>query len=158
MTKQGNGERTRARRLLLTTALAVAVALVAAGCGGRSGSGSGGGQTTTTPTLGPRPSTSAKLSILSPRDGQVVHGTTVDLKLRLQGAKIVAVVSKDLRPDRGHVHVRLDGQLVSMTFGLEQKIPSLKPGTHVLQVEFVATDHLPFDPRVLAQTAFQVRS
>lgn len=157
MTCQGTGERTRARRLLLITVLAAAVALAAAGCGGKSGSGSGG-QTTTTPTLGPRPSTTAKLTIVSPRNGAVVHGTTADLKLQLQGAKIVAVVSKDLRPDQGHVHVRLDGQLISMTYGLEQKIPDLKPGTHVLQAEFVATDHLPFDPRVLAQTAFQVQS
>jgi hypothetical protein len=158
VTSQATRQRRRARRLLHISVLAVAVVLAAAGCGSKSGSGSGGGQTPTATTLSPRPSSSAKLAILSPRNGQVVHGTTVDLKLQLQGAKIVAVVSKDLHPDRGHVHVRLDGQLISMTYGLEQKVPDLKPGTHVLQVEFVATDHLPFDPRVLAQTAFQVRS
>jgi hypothetical protein len=135
-------------------ALAAAVALVVAGCGG-SGHGSGGAPAATT-TAGPRPSTTAKLTILSPRNGQVVHGTTVDLRLRLQGARIVPVVSKDLRPDQGHVHVRLDGQLISMNYSLDAKIPGLKPGTHVIQVEFVATDHLPFDPRVLAQSAFQV--
>ncbi len=142
------------RRAMLTTALALAVALAVAGCGG--GSKSGGGQPAPT-TLGPRPSSTAKLTIVSPRNGQVVNGTTVDLKLQLQGAKIVAQTSQNLSPDRGHVHVRLDGQLVSMTYGLEQKVPSLKPGTHVLQVEFVATDHNPFDPRILAQTAFEVK-
>lgn len=141
--------------MLPVVALAAAVTLLAAGCGGKSG-GNGPGPQATTTTIGQRPSSTAKLTILSPRNGQVVHGTTVDLKLQLQGARIVPVVSKDLRPDQGHVHVRLDGQLISMNYSLEEKIPDLKPGTHVIQVEFVATDHLPFDPRVLAQTAFQV--
>ena len=30
------------------------------------------------------------------------------------------------------------------------------PGQHVVQVEFVAADHAPFDPRVMTQSAFQV--
>jgi hypothetical protein len=31
-----------------------------------------------------------------------------------------------------------------------------RPGQHVVQVEFVAADHAPFEPRVLAQAAFDV--
>ena len=34
--------------------------------------------------------------------------------------------------------------------------PPAPPGQHVVQVEFVAADHAPFDPRVLTQAAFQV--
>jgi hypothetical protein len=43
-----------------------------------------------------------------------------------------------------------------MNYGLRHRLPKLPPGQHVVQVEFVAADHAPFDPRVLTQTAFQV--
>jgi hypothetical protein len=43
-----------------------------------------------------------------------------------------------------------------MNYGLSQRLPQLTPGQHVLQVEFVAADHAPFEPRVLTQAAFQV--
>jgi hypothetical protein len=33
----------------------------------------------------------------------------------------------------------------------------LSAGTHVVKVEFVAADHLPFEPRVLSQAAFVVK-
>ena len=54
-------------------------------------------------------------------------------------------------------HVYLDGSIVSMTFGQDQTIPSVTPGQHVLRVEFVASDHRPFDPRVITQIVFEVR-
>ena len=43
-----------------------------------------------------------------------------------------------------------------MNYGLRQRLPQLPPGQHVVQVEFVAADHAPFEPRVLTQAAFQV--
>jgi hypothetical protein len=50
----------------------------------------------------------------------------------------------------------VDGAIVSMTYGTEQRIPlgGLEPGPHVLQAEFVAADHGPFDPRVTAMEQF----
>jgi hypothetical protein len=54
------------------------------------------------------------------------------------------------------VHVLLDDALISMTEGLEQVIPDVEPGMHRLTVEFVATDHAPFDPRVVAVAVFEV--
>ena len=145
--------------------LAVAVALAAlllAGCsGGGSGqasggqAGAGGNGSSGTPAAS-RPSSSAKLTIDSPRNGQVVRGTNLKLKLGLQGAKIVPVTTTKIRPDQGHVHVLLDGKLISMNYALSETLPKLQAGTHVIQVEFVAADHQPFDPRVLTQAAFQV--
>ena len=60
---------------------ALAAAAVLASCGG-SGSGSG------SPTPSTRPSSPAHLTILSPRNGQVVHGS-VRVRFSLRGAKIV---------------------------------------------------------------------
>jgi hypothetical protein len=144
----------------LTVALALA-ALVLAGCsgGGSSSGGQGGsGQPTTSggTTAAERPSSTGKLTIEAPRNGQTVKGGNLVLRLDLEGAKIVPATTTKIRPDQGHVHVMLDGKLISMNYKLTETLPKLTDGTHLIQVEFVASDHLPFDPRVLAQAAFQV--
>jgi hypothetical protein len=36
-------------------------------------------------------------------------------------------------------------------------LSNLTPGQHLLKVEFVASDHAPFDPRVIAAVAFEVQ-
>ncbi|MGZ4108611.1 MAG: hypothetical protein ACXVP7_02870 [Actinomycetota bacterium] len=122
-------------------------------------SNAGGSPTTSAPasSASPRPSSTAKLTIVTPANGSVVHGSTVDLRLRLEGAKIVPATTQDIRPDRGHIHVILDGQLISMNYQLQNAIADVKPGPHLLQAEFVASDHAPFDPRVIAVTSFEVK-
>jgi hypothetical protein len=145
-------------RRSLTVALALA-ALVLAGCssGGSSSSGGSGQPSATTSGAAPdRPSSTGKLSIEAPRNGQTVSGSNLTLKLGLEGARIVQATTTRIQPDQGHVHVMLDGKLISMNYKLSEKLPKLTAGTHLIQVEFVAFDHLPFDPRVLAQAAFQV--
>ncbi len=147
-------------KLLRPPALAgvALAALVLAGCAsGGSSSGASGGQASGTSAPASRPSSTAELTIDSPRNGQVVQGANLELKLGLRNAKVVPATTTKIRPDQGHVHVTLDGRLISMSYGLEEALPKLAPGTHVLQVEFVASDHLPFDPRVLTQAAFQVK-
>src|SRR5919198_4549906 len=139
----------------LAAAAALLLAAAVAGCsGGQSGSG---GQATTPPTTAAaaRPSSPAKLTIQAPHNGQVVSASGLKLRLGLQNAKVVAATTTNIRPDQGHVHVMLDGRLISMNYGLSETLPKLTPGTHVLQVEFVAADHLPFEPRVLNQAAFE---
>jgi len=139
----------------LTAALALA-ALVLAGCSSGQSSGQASATTAASNTTADRPSSTGKLSILAPRNGQIVKGTDLTLKLELTGAKIVPATTTKIQPDQGHVHVMLDGKLISMNYKLSEKLPKLSPGTHLIQVEFVASDHLPFDPRVLTQAAFQV--
>ena len=139
-------------------AVAVAMSLALAACGGSGGGGGGAGDGAsgaTTDSSG-RPSSTAQLSIASPKVGEVVHGSTVDLQVKLQGAKLVPATTTDIVPDEGHLHVLLDDTLISMTEGLEQTIPDVPPGPHRIQVEFVASDHAPFDPRVVAVVAFEV--
>jgi hypothetical protein len=104
-----------------------------------------------------RPSTTAELHVLSPRAAEVFRGdpATIPVGLRLERGKITPVTSLHLLPNQGHIHLRLDGSLVSMT-GLEAQIRA-GPGQHTLQAEFVAMDHGPFHPRVIATVSFQVK-
>jgi hypothetical protein len=144
-------------RTLRTGGLAAVIAvtaLVASACGG---GGNPQPSSTSPTTAAARPSSTAKLTIISPKTASVVHGSTVDLRIALEGARIVKQTSTNLAPDEGHVHVLLDGQLISMNYGLTETIPDVTPGQHLLQVEFVANDHAPFDPRVIAVTSFEVQ-
>ncbi len=127
-----------------TLVLLLAVASLGAAC---SGSSSG------------RPATSATLQILTPAPNAVVTGSDVDLDMRLQHAKVAPAyqVGGKVRPDRGHIHVSVDGQVTQMFYGVVQKIPNLKPGKHTIQAEFVASDHLPFSNRVVAAVTFEVK-
>lgn len=148
--------RRQARRWLAGAVLALTVASVSCGSGG-----DGGGDATSasvTPSVAAeRPASTATLTIERPRNGERVTGTRAPLEIDLRGAEIVDQASTDLRPDEGHLHVMLDGQLVSMTSGTSQVLSDLTPGEHLLQVEFVANDHAPFDPRVLAGVSFDVK-
>jgi hypothetical protein len=141
--------RTRATCLALA---ALAVVLLGA-CS------SGGGSTSTpAPTsLAARPSSTAKLTILVPRNGQTLSRQTPRVRLDLAGAKLVSHTTTRIRPDQGHLHLLIDGKLVAMNYGLNERLPNLNPGQHLVQVEFVAADHAPFDPRVLTQAAFTVK-
>lgn len=105
-----------------------------------------------------RPATTARLRILSPASGAHT-GSNVDVKLQLTGARIVPeaqVLPRKLPSDQGHIHVRLDGNIVSMAYSTDQKLPSLSPGPHVVQAEFVAVDHGPFKNPVTATVFFTV--
>jgi hypothetical protein len=129
----------------------LAVAVVACACS--NGSGAAGG----TPTPYVRPSSPATVAILSPTNGQVVHGSDVRIRVELTGAKIVPATTTDIVPTKGHLHVYLDDQIVSMNFKLTGDIGDVTPGMHVLRVEFVASDHLPFDPRVFTAVTFEAK-
>ena len=135
-------------------ALIVAAAIVLTACGNSDDGGSAA--TGTTAPSSDRPSSTAKLSIVTPKVGEVVHGSSVDLHVKLQGAKLVPATTTNIVPDEGHLHVILDDTLISMTQGLEQTIPNVSPGDHRIMVEFVASDHAPFDPRVVSVVAFEV--
>ena len=133
-------------------ASAICLSLLLASCGGEDETGTATGAGATND----RPSSTAQLSIVAPKVGQVVHGSSVDLHVKLQGAKLVPATTTHIVPDEGHLHVILDDTLISMTEGLEQTIPDVAPGEHRIMVEFVASDHAPFDPRVVSVVAFEV--
>jgi hypothetical protein len=103
-----------------------------------------------------RPHSTATLTILAPAPGALVSGPTLHVRLDLTGGEIVPQTSTVLSPDRGHIHLLLDGRVVSMAYGVEQDVP-VTPGMHLLQAEFVATDHFPFNPRVITAATFTVK-
>jgi hypothetical protein len=131
------------------TALIAAAALLLAGCGPRV-------QAPSQPATQVRPRSTATLRILSPTPGEVVTGRTLHVRLELTGATITPETSTHLVPDRGHIHLILDGRVVSMAYGVTQDV-AVTPGDHLLQAEFVATDHFPFNPRVVTSATFTVK-
>jgi hypothetical protein len=102
-----------------------------------------------------RPSTPATLQIITPAPNSRT-GTRVRVSLRLDHAHLVPAtqVGGILRPDEGHIHLSLDGQLVAMPSQLTDPLPLLRAGRHTVEVEFVASDHLPFADRVVAAVTF----
>jgi hypothetical protein len=143
--------RSAGRRSVRLAIAILAVTLLASACS----NGSDVVGDTSTPDV--RPSSPAKVAILSPTNGQVVHGSDVRIRVQLTGGKIVPATTTDIVPTRGHLHVYLDDQIVSMNFKLTGDIGDVRPGMHVLRVEFVASDHLPFDPRVFTAVTFEAR-
>jgi hypothetical protein len=154
---QRRSQRPRTRRLRAAALAIVVAALTVTACsGGDDDNGGSATGTTTAPAVADRPSSPVKLTIEEPRQGQTVKQARPRLVLNLDGGKIVNQTTTRIQGDEGHIHLHVDGKLVDMNYGLRQRLPQLPPGQHVVQVEFVAADHAPFDPRVLTQAAFQV--
>jgi hypothetical protein len=106
--------------------------------------------------VGDRPAPTASLRIVAPVEAQEVLGTTLDVVTELTGARVVDGSITEVTPDTGHIHVYLDDRLMSMAYADEQEIPIdwLERGPHILRVEFVAADHIAFDPPVEASVTF----
>jgi hypothetical protein len=103
-----------------------------------------------------RPPSTATIAFVRPRAHEPVSGSEMNVVLDLQGGTIVQATTTSIAPNTGHVHLLLDGALVSMTFGTEQvlDLSNVPPGPHTLTAEFVAADHLPFAPPVTASVDF----
>jgi hypothetical protein len=138
--------RMQIRSVLVIASISAVLAVSLAACAPAPSAGSAAPGASA--AIGPRPSSSATLTVVSPTDGQSVAGPTVHVVINLAGATIVSATTTDIRPDEGHIHLYLDNNLVSMNYGstLDQAVPA---GTHVLRAEFVAADHVPFNPRVV---------
>jgi hypothetical protein len=106
--------------------------------------------------LGHRPSTPVKITLLSPINGEVVHGTSVMVKVSVTGGIVTPTTTSPghITPTMGHVHLYLNNQLIYMSYTLEQAI-TVQPGLeYSMYAEYVAQDHFPFDPRDVTATVF----
>jgi hypothetical protein len=140
----------RAARIALMAGLLAGISVALAACSGRSSDGA-------TSSAG-RPTTKAMLRIVSPTPSSVT-GAAPNLDLALSHAKIVpgAQAGGKINPTQGHIHVSVDGTLIAMGYTLSEQLPTLAPGPHTVQAEFVAADHLPFANRVVAAVSFTAR-
>ncbi len=105
---------------------------------------------------GARPSSPAILTFLAPHPGAKESGDDMTVRLDLQNATVTPLTTTAITPDTGHIHLSLDGALISMS-GDQLQIIDLRnvaPGTHTLTADFVAADHLPFNPPVSTQVTF----
>jgi hypothetical protein len=139
-------------RLLRRFGLVAVLAVVLAACGSPAAS------STATPTasasLTSRPSSPVKIVLVSPTNGEVVHGTTVHVVVRVEGGTISRVTSSHITPTAGHVHLYFNNQLVYMSYTLHQDLPVHAGLEYTMYAEFVAQDHLPFNPRDVTPTLF----
>ena len=106
-----------------------------------------------------RPVSHAKLAILQPTSGSTVDGTDVEVKLSLTGGTVttVTVSSARIKPNIGHIHLRLDGKTITLLGHLDNHITNVRPGQHVLVAEYVAQDHLPWRNDINAAVTFTAR-
>jgi hypothetical protein len=144
--------------LVLLTALLVCVTA----CGSATAAGGPSSTATAAPTpyptpsggLGHRPSTPVKITLIAPTSGEVVHGTTLVVRVSITGGVVTSAVTADITPTKGHVHLYLNNQLIYMQYTLSQPI-TVKPGLeYSMYAEFVAQDHFPFAPRDVTPTVF----
>lgn len=104
-----------------------------------------------------RPSTDARIEILQPRDGATFDTNKVPLEVRVIGGTLTDVATTQQRPDEGHLHVAVDGRLVSMT-GQATETIDVAEGDHLITVEFSAGDHGPFCPSVESRASIRVEA
>jgi len=111
----------------------------------------------------PRPESMAKLRFLSPSEGSLVPHGKVRVKFGLTGAHLARESSGSIAPNAGYIHLALDSKVVTLTaetdFVLNEivEVGQIGPGLHVLDAEFVATDHGVFNPRVTARVTFRTK-
>jgi hypothetical protein len=134
----------------LTLAAAMLLAAAAASACGADRNSSNGGR-------GSRISSTAEISIIEPQPGAVVPADQAVVRLQLTGGKIVPRATTDVKPDEGHIHLKLDGRTLTLLGGLEERLTGLSPGQHLLEAEFAAGDHTPFNPRVIETVTFTVQ-
>lgn len=104
----------------------------------------------------------AKLAFVAPGPNQSVPANHVEVKLKLTGGIIVPPgTSCDIKPNQGHVHIELDGKVITIAAGLDvvvndietspgHKLGPLSPGIHTLYARYVDSAHIPFNPPVNA--------
>ncbi len=135
-------------------ALVTMLALSLAACGGSEPNGNPSPSPSNTRA---RIASTAVIRIVSPMPGETVSTKGATVKISLTGAHIVKSGSTNLKPDEGHVHLSVDGRVITLTGTLEVSTGPLKAGPHLIEIEFAASDHGPFSPRVIQQVTVEAQ-
>jgi hypothetical protein len=105
---------------------------------------------------GPRLASTATLAFVAPEDDATVTNDELQVRLDLEGGTVINATGP-VAPDTGHIHLSVDGTLVSMTYGTFQVLDlrPYGPGEHTIHAEFVAADHQSFAPPVVADVTIR---
>ena len=77
-----------------------------------------------------KPADGASVTIVSPKEGQVIAGDKVPLEFKMTTGK------------RGeHVHAYVDGELMGMFKSAKGTLTGIKPGHHTLELRVATGDH-----------------
>ena len=104
----------------------------------------------------------ARVYIIWPKDGQVINGGKLWLRMGLKGAGIAPAGME--HPHTGHHHVLIDTELppfdepvpfdknhVHFGAGQSEARIELSPGSHTLQVLLADHDHVPHNPPLYSE-------
>lgn len=89
-----------------------------------------------------RQAAQASVTVLSPKTGSSIAGTTVVLRLQTSGFRITDQATT-IRRGESHFHVFLDKRPFVAVYGLKFVFRGQKAGAHVLRVEPVNSGHMP---------------
>jgi hypothetical protein len=109
---------------------------------------------TPTPALASRPSSPAHIWFISPTADETVTGPVLHIDVGISGAQLTTSTSTNISPTLGHIHLYTNKALTYMNYKPTLDLP-VSPGlTYAIYAEFVATDHFPFNPRIVTPTIF----
>jgi len=139
-----------ARRRVARRALTLLLASIAlSGCGGPATSTTVVLTPGASPTVGPTHAESSPvtLSLLSPKNDEVIVGSTAHITITIHGGTIDPTFSTNVSPTVGHIHLYMNSELVAMSYATATDI-AVDPGAeYSLYAEWVASDHGSFTPR-----------
>lgn len=102
-----------------------------------------------------KPTTDVTIAITAPEEGAVVAaGERFPVEVDVTGGK---VASSEASSSGGHLHLYVDGRLLSMPYSTKANV-KLEPGTHEVTVEYVDLQHASFDPPIQANVTVEAKS
>lgn len=139
--------------MLKRFALLAASVTVLAACGSAPASPTPAPTRPTAP-LGNRPSSPAHIWFIAPTSNETVHGSVLHIDIGISGAQLTTSTSTNISPTLGHIHLYTNNALNYMNYKPTLDLPVAPGLTYAIYAEFVATDHFPFDPRVITPTIY----
>jgi hypothetical protein len=97
----------------------------------------------------------AVIRVVDPADGTVTP-QRVHARIAVTGARVTLPSTTRIVPGEGHFHLNLDGRPLTMQYTGDVEFDVAK-GPHTLEVEFVSSDHRPFNPRITTSVRFEAR-
>lgn len=96
-----------------------------------------------TPDPSTRPSSTGTVRIVTPEDGAALSTDEVAMEVDVRDFSLVPVVAgaSGADPDRGHLHVTVDGRVVQMPGDASTVEVCVPEGEHTIAVVLVAEDH-----------------